>query len=769
MLKFSLVGNPNVGKTSLYNRVTNSFEHVGNWHGVTVEKKEKIIKYKNEYLKICDLPGLYSLSVYSIEEEVARNDILLNDSDVYICVCEVSNLSRNLYLALQLLEKGVSVVVVLNMMDELDKKNKIIDYVTLSKKLNVPVVPMSIKYKDDANLLLDTCINASKIKRNNKTQLDYLNKLPLNNIESIISGNCEKALIKKSDMAWHCIKVLEQDEYIIEGLNLTKSQQQLLENYKEYHSKIAEYRYEFIDKITLNLLSDKPKQGRKKKKDYKQKTKLDNSKQVIDKNKRFVKIKKWFFRKKHNIKDIENPDNYIHGYSKIDKVVLNKYLALPIFLGVMCIIFLITFGLIGKFLSNGIQNFIDFSSMSIKEGMLSKKRPLWITLLITDGIINGVGGILAFLPQIVLLFFFLALLEDSGYISRVAFMTDGLFRKIGLSGRSAFTMLMGFGCSATAVLTARGLEDRNTRKKTVILTPFMSCSARLPVYTAIASAFFLRGQVFLIFGLYILGVIVAFSLASVFERTSKKLKSGKLSFIMEMPPYRIPTFTRVYQLISNNVKTFLIRIGTVILSLNIIIWIMANFSLTHGYTVGTEYKSILETTASLLAPLFKPLGFGSWRAVSALIGGLIAKESVIGIIQGFDGGINSVIFGEYAVLSALSFLVFTLLYVACVSTLSAIKKELGLKWMLFSLVLHMSIAYIISLIVYWIGRLFLISTIWGIAAVCLVIAFYISYFYVHEFLKDKNKNIKKLFNQDEDLDTSDIDINITGKNILEKK
>ena len=386
----------------------------------------------------------------------------------------------------------------------------------------------------------------------------------------------------------------------------------------------------------------------------------------------------------------------------------------------MAAVFVFTFGFAGKYLSELFELFIEKCIYNpVVRGLSSVNCPNWVSGILCDGIILGVGGILVFLPQIVLLFFFLALLEDSGYISRVAFMTDGFFRKIGLSGRSVFTMLMGFGCSATAVLTARGLEDEKMRKKTVLLTPFMSCSARLPVYAVIASAFFAKGQPFIIFGMYILGAAVAILLAVLFEKCIKGLKSGKLSFIMEMPPYRFPTLERIWQIIWNNVKVFLVRVGTVVFALNVIVYVLSNFSFTHGYVVGTEYKSIFEYVGTFFAPLFSPLGFGNWRAVTSLLSGLVAKEVVISSIESL-GGISQIFAGQYASLSALSFMVFTLLYVPCVATLAAIRKEAGGKWMLFSLVLQLSTAYIVSLLFYWVGRLILLNKGLGIGLAVLV-------------------------------------------------
>ncbi len=676
--RIELAGNPNVGKTSLYNRLTGSFEHVGNWHGVTVERVEKKIAFDGDGIVLADLPGLYSLTVYSPEESISRDSILNDKTDLIINVCEVNNLSRNLYLTLQLLEIGAPVLLAVNMIDELKKRGKKLDAEKLENRLRIPIVPVSAKYKADAKRLVEESARYIKSGKKRKTELTYLNKLPVKEFVSIIGRNAEAAGLKHEYAA---IKLMENDAYVTDLLKLSDAQVKEIGKYGDLQPVVAAARFKFIDEIMRDVIV------------------ADNSlKRIAEKS------GKAGFR----------------GGIAIDKAVLNKYAAIPIFLLVMAAVFAITFGLVGKYLSELFGLFIEKCLYDpISNSLASVSCPAWITGILCDGVILGVGGILAFLPQIVLLFFFLALLEDSGYISRVAFMTDGFFRKIGLSGRSVFTMLMGFGCSATAVLTARGLEDEKMRKKTVLLTPFMSCSARLPVYSVIASAFFAKGQPFIIFGMYILGAAVAIMLAVLFEKCFKKLKSGKLSFIMEMPPYRFPTFERIWQIIWNNVKIFLVRVGTVIFALNVIVYVLSNFSFAHGYVVGTDYKSIFEYVGEFFAPVFAPLGFGNWRAVTSLLSGLVAKEVVISSIESL-GGVSAIFTGDYAALSALAFMVFTLLYVPCVATLAAIRKEAGRKWMLFSLCLQLSVAYLCSLVFYWIGRLILSNMGLGIGLALLI-------------------------------------------------
>lgn len=658
-----LAGNPNVGKTSVFNRLTHSAEHVGNWHGVTVSEKTKTVNYKDKALRITDLPGLYSLTAYSPEEALSVDRIMENDS-LIVNVCEVNNLSRNLYLTLQLLEAGKRVLLAVNMVDELTAKGLAIDCVKLSARLGVPVVATSAKYGKSAFEILSAADKCLLSGTRPACRLNYLEKLPLKNIEKTIGNAAVAAGISAK---WAAIKIAEKDEAVIKRLNLSAADIRAIDRAGDIHADLVKARYDFIDALLDGIIRPACNDS------------------AAGKKKRGGGKKHGFFS------------------AAADRIALNRYLALPVFLLVMLAIFIVTFGLIGKKLSDLLSAGFDmFIYVPATAALSSAGAPEWITGLIGDGIIKGLSGILVFLPQILLLFFFLALLEDSGYIARVAFMTDGMFGKIGLSGKSAFTLLMGFGCSATAVLTSRGLEDEKMRKKTAIITPFMSCSARMPVYMTICSAFFAGGNWLIIFFLYLSGAVVALFLAAVFQKCIPSMKSGKPTFIMEMPPYRFPTAERVVQILWNNAKVFIIKVGTTIFALNVIVWMLSNFSFTDGY--GGTSDSIMKTFSKFIAVIFQPLGFGSWEAVTALLSGLVAKEAVVSSIESM-GGAAALFAGATANIDALAFMVYTLLYVPCIATVAALFREVGVKWTILGISLQLSIAYAAAFIVRWIGLL----------------------------------------------------------------
>ncbi|MBQ0017537.1 MAG: ferrous iron transport protein B [Clostridiales bacterium] len=713
-----LVGNPNTGKTTFFNAITNSDEHVGNWHGVTVDFKEKITKFENLKLKITDLPGLYSLSSYSYEEGVAR-DYIYNHQENVISLCDANNLSRNLYLTIQLLEMGIKPTVCINMANELKKSNKQILTSKLSEKLNLDINLLNAQKKDEVKKIIEKVIKGKgvrKVETNSQQDcsinvlacdkvLDYIEKLPLEKVKNILGNSLDNLPILNEDFV--AIKVLEKDEFVLKILNLSGEQKECLKEYWENESEVlvAKSRYEFIDRILKDcvIVGDENKESETPKKDKKQKHKKEKNKD----NEKF------------------------YGYSKLDKIILNKYLALPIFLGLICLIFYLTFSSVGKslsgLLSTLLNKYIASPCISFVETHTSNA---FIVSFVSDAIFGGVGSLISFLPQIVILFLSLSILEDSGYMSRLAFTLEDYFSKIGLTGKSVFTLLMGFGCSTTACMTSRNLEDKNSKIKTAMLAPYISCSAKIPIYTVICGAFFKQSLPIIIL-LYILSVIVAVVVSFVLEKTV--LKSGEQSFIMELPPYRFPKFSRILKLVWQNIKSFVLRVGTMIVSFSVIVWILQSCDFTFRFNPD---NSILKVIGKVLSPLFTPLGFGSWGAVACLICGIVAKEVIVGtmgIINNISESTNSTLLISQSLLlstsalcfnpcSALSFLVFSLLYAPCISTIGVMAKEIGSKWTFIACLIQFAIAYILSFAVYRISLCFTINGILSgiISLVCFI-------------------------------------------------
>lgn len=618
-LKILLVGNPNTGKTTLFNSLTKSNEHVGNWHGVTVSEKEKPFSAFEKKFVLVDLPGLYSLTPLSYEEEVASKYIFENSSCPIINICDINNLKRNLFLTLQLKEVSSEIILFVNTFQNI-KNNK-----TLKEK---------IKQAESA-----------------------LKKLDI----KFFIGNAE--------------------------------------NKKEIQK---------FKKLLLNLKLNTNNQIKKIENKYKKENNLN-----------FLKENKETFLKINSCFGSEIKGERAYGNSKLDKILLNKYLALPIFFGILFLVFYLTFFSLGAALSDLLRELIqNVIGGQIVSWLRSVCSVAWVVDLVETGIIGGVGSIFSFLPQVILLFFFLSLIEDSGYLARVAFLFEDIFAKVGLSGKSVYSLLMGFGCSTTAALTARNMEDKNAKIKTAILTPYMSCSAKLPIYAVIGGAFFGASNVLIIFGLYMLGVVVAILLSLFLEQ--KVLKSKAQSFILEFPAYRIPSPKRTFKILWENVKLFLIRIGTVIFSLNLIVWVLQSFSFGFKFVPTEGGTSMLKAIGTVIAPIFVPLGFGNWGAASALIAGLAAKEIIVSSIAMFNGvdvlgdsmksqtmrsitSPLSVVFFTPA--SALSFMVFCLLYSPCLATISVFKKEIGGRWTAISVVIQFAIAYILALLTYNIYRL----------------------------------------------------------------
>ncbi len=647
MIKVALVGNPNTGKTTLYNSLTSSHEHVGNWHGVTVEERGKIYKYKNEEILMVDLPGIYSLTPLSYEEGVAVKYLHEKKPELVVNICDASNLRRNLYLTLSLLEMGLPCILVVNQIDK--KPICKIDFAKLERLLGVKVVYVDASSKKNVERVNEEILRIkSDPSKTTFVKPPYMRELLKLVDNSLIDSN------KLKD--FYLIKLLENDDYVKEKFDIKKE--------FDLIDEVASARYGYIDNVLSCCCS---------------------------------------------------ANERIYGQSKFDKILLNRFLALPIFILIIAAAFYLTFFSVGVWLSDGLQFVLDkllFSPLSnCVIGAFGKES--WICGLFCDAIIGGVGSIITFLPQVALLFFFLSLLEDSGYLSRVAFVFEDILGKVGLSGKSVYTLLMGFGCSTTAVLTARNMEDKNSKIKTGLLTPYMSCSAKFPIYSVLGGAFFGAKNIFVILGLYFLGVFIAILMSLIYEKTF--LKSKAQSFILEFPPYRMMSLKRTGTLLLLNIKDFLVRVASLILAMNVIVWLLSSFSITFKYVAYDGGVSMLETFGKLLAPIFKPLGFSSWGLISALIAGLVAKEVIVSSIAMFNGvegadliGASVMSVGSAAYFASssgvLSYLVFCLLYFPCVATASVLAKEIGGKWLAIGLISEFIIAYLASFVVYNLSR-----------------------------------------------------------------
>ena len=655
-----LVGNPNVGKTTFFNMITDSFEHTGNYHGVTVDKKEKTIVREGRVLSFVDLPGIYSLSSYSFEEQVSIDYLLQNNPSV-INVCDGNILHRNLYLTLQLLEAGIIPVLLVNFAVEVTKSGIKYDYNQLSQILGIKVVIN--KYSSKTKAQED--IFSMPFFGGKATPLPYIKDLPIDEVLSVLSQNQKSLFCGKETFL--AIKMLEQDQNIIDKLSLSPNQQKQLSlicSQKDYMSYIATLRYNYIDSIMSKIKTKKRE--------------------------------------------------FVYGKFFIDQIILNKYLCLPILFAVIFLIFYITFSSFGAFLSECLKSCIDrFVGVPITSFLLKINAPAWIIGLFSSGIISGVGGLVSFIPQVVLLFFFLSVLEDSGYISRLSFCFEDIFYKFGLSGKSIFTLLMSFGCTTSSILTARTIEDKNTKIKTVLASPYMSCSAKLPIYAVIGGAFFGRGNMLVIVLMYLVGIIVSLFVSSLLSR--RALVSGERSFILELPPYRMPSFGRVTTIIVQNCKSFIVKVSTILLSFSVIVWILQNFSFRFEYlpqTAGT--KSMLQIIGEALCPLFAPIGLNNWGIVVSLLVGVMAKEMIVGTMaiinkvptsSDFNAQLGQTfMLGSFVIgfskTTALIMMLFSLLYMPCISSMAVMKKEIGLKWTLLGVLLQFSIAYALCFVLF---------------------------------------------------------------------
>lgn len=658
-ITFALAGNQNCGKTTLFNALTGSSQHVGNFPGVTVDRKDGVIKGHPNTL-VTDLPGIYSMSPYSSEEIVTRQFLLENKPKGIINIVDATNIERNLYLTMQLMELEIPMVLALNMMDEVRNNGGSIDVNQMEAMLGIPVIPISAARGEGIQELVDHAIHVAQYQEKpgrtdfcSPTQHKGAVHRCLHAIMHLIEDHAWSA---KIPVRFAASKLAEGDEQILEQLNLAQNEKELLEHITaqmeeergmDKAASMADMRFDFIQNVCHQTVI-KPRESRE------------------------------------------------HARSvKMDRILTGKYTALPAFVGIMALVFWLTFGVIGAWLSSGLENIIGMLTDVTDQALTAYGLNPVMHSLIIDGIFEGVGSVLGFLPTIVTLFFFLSILEDSGYMARVAFVMDKLLRKIGLSGRSIVPMLVGFGCTVPGVMASRTLPSERDRKMTILLTPFMSCSAKLPIYGFFTAAFFPQHGTLVMVGLYFTGMIVGVLFALAARNTA--FRGEPVPFVMELPNYRMPGMKNVGQLLWEKAKDFLTRAFTVIFLATIVIWFLQSFD-SRLNVVSDSADSLLASAAGAIAPIFQPLGFGDWRISTALITGFMAKESVVSTLTVLLGNIPLTDFLTWQ--SALSLLVFCLLYTPCVAAISSIKRELGGAWAVFVAFLQCGIAWVCAFAVY---------------------------------------------------------------------
>lgn len=656
LLTFALVGNQNCGKTTLFNQLTGSNQHVGNFPGVTVDRKDGVIKgYKNTL--ITDLPGIYSMSPYSSEEIVTRNFLLKEKPKAIINIVDATNIERNLYLTMQLLELNMPMVVALNMMDEMSGNGGTVLINELEDHLGVPVVPISAAKGEGIDELVSHVLHVAYYQE--KPQfLQYFDNQALdrciNAIEHLIEDHAKKARVP---LRFAASKLAENDSLLLEQLDLSQNEKEILEHIR---------------------------------KQLEEESSLDCSAAIAsDRFHSIINICRQTVKKPHESKERLRSQ-------KIDQFLTGKYTGIPAFIGIMGIVFFLTFNVIGSFLQGILENGVSVVTNYVDTLLTQAQINVALHSLIIDGIFNGVGTVLSFLPIIVTLFFFLSILEDSGYMARVAFIMDKLLRKIGLSGRSIVPMLIGFGCTVPGVMASRTLSSRRDRQMTIILTPFMSCSAKLPIYAFFTSVFFPGKGAFVMIFLYIFGILTGIIFALILK--GSLFKGEPVPFVMELPNYRMPGAKNVRQLLWEKAKDFLQRAFTVIFVATIIIWFLQTFDLRFNI-VAESKESILAILAGYITPIFNPLGFGDWRISTALISGFMAKESVVSTLSILYGSTQSLLM-SLTTPAALSLLIFCLLYTPCIAAIAAIKRELNGKWALIVVFGQCLIAWLASFVVY---------------------------------------------------------------------
>ena len=658
LLTFALVGNQNSGKTTLFNQLTGANQHVGNFPGVTVDRKDGPIRgYKGTL--ITDLPGIYSMSPYSTEELVSRNFVLNHKPRAIINIVDVTNLERNLYLTMQLLELGIPMVVALNMMDEMTGNGGAVDINAMEAMLGVPVIPISAAKNQGVDELIKHAVHVAKYQEKPLCQ-DFCDSTDhggavhrcIHAVVHLIEDHAEKNDIP---VRFAASKIIEKDELILDQLKLDTNERETIEHIVLQMEKergldrsaaIADMRFCYIEKVAESCVT-KPKESRE-------------------------------FRRSQNL----------------DSVLTGKYTAIPVFIAIMAGIFYLTFGLVGPFLQDLLDRGIGQLQDLVDRGMQAANVNPVIQSLMDRGIFEGVGSVLSFMPIIILMFFFLSMLEDSGYIARVAFFMDKMLRRIGLSGRSIVPMLIGFGCTVPAVMSTRTLPSERDRRMTIILTPFMSCTAKLPIYSFFVDAFFPGQAWWMITALYLLGIVMGILIAFVFKKSL--FRGEAVPFVMELPNYRLPSPKNVLQLLWEKAKDFLQRAFSVIMVATIVVWFLQSFDFSFNLVENSQ-DSILARISSFLVPLMRPIGLGDWRIVTSLISGFMAKESVVSVMSllfGNEAGITATL----STLTVLSILVFSLLYTPCVAAISTIRRELGRRGAITVVILQCGIAWVVTFV-----------------------------------------------------------------------
>lgn len=663
----ALAGNQNCGKTTLFNCLTGSNQHVGNFPGVTVEKKDGKIK-KHSEITIVDLPGIYSLSPYTSEEVVTRDFVVNEHPEAIINIVDATNIERNLYLTLQLMELNIPMVIALNMMDEVRASGNSIDVEVLSQRIGLPVVPISASKKEGIEDLICAVVD-TLLKKKAPKKLDFCDGPVHKALHSMAHLVEDQAQAEGFPVRFAATKLIEGDEPMIAALSLTDGQKHILAHIvtdmefelgTDREAALADMRYIYIEKICKDCV----------------------------------------VRHRETREQIRS--------EKIDRWLTHKQFGIPIFLGIMLLIFWLTFTVIGAPLQSLLEILIEKATLALSTLLIGANVAEWLQALVIDGICAGVGSVLSFLPIIVILFFFLSILEDSGYMARVAFVMDKLLRKIGLSGRSFVPMLIGFGCSVPAIMATRTLSSERDRKMTIILTPFMSCSAKLPIYGMITMAFFPKNSGIVMFAIYVLGIIIAILSGLLLKSTI--YRGNSTPFVMELPAYRIPSAKSVAMHMWEKAKDFIRKAFTVIFIASIIIWFLQSFDWSLNM-VSDSTNSMLAAIGSAVAPIFIPLGFADWRASTALITGLTAKEAVVSTLSVLTGAttdaqLQVVLQSIFTPISAFAFLAFTVLYMPCAAAFAATKREMGsMHAALLTALYQTAVAYVVAMIIYQVGTL----------------------------------------------------------------